>query len=144
MAVTVFPSPVTADNGFVTVTDESRRLDLVVNEKTSAHRKVWILCTGWDWNCLLNHRSVHLLLNANWVDAGEHWAPLSVITRKANSEWHRLSICAGSASVYFGRHDWEIAGFLLNAWWHIFSVLILLCIRSCRGGCKWEAFSAPF
>ncbi len=121
--------------------DESRRLELVANEKTNPHRNVWLHCTGWDWTCLLNRLSVHLPLNANWVDAGACWTLLSVSSLKANSERHSLSICAGSVSVYFGKHNRGIASFLLNlhvlkmratscVWWHIFSVLILLCISS--------------
>lgn len=120
--------------------DESGRLELVADIKTSPHRNVWLHCTGWDWTCLLNHLSVHLPLNANWVDAGARWTLLSVSSLKANSEWHSLSIRAASVSVYFGKHNWETASFLLNRlilnmcvtfslWWHVFSVLILLCIR---------------
>lgn len=55
--------------------DERRRLELVANEKTCPLRNVWLHCTGWDWTCLLNHLSVHLLLSANWVDAGAQWNP---------------------------------------------------------------------
>lgn len=124
--------------------DESRRLEFVANKKTNHYKNVWLHCTGWDWTVLLNHLSVHLLLNANWFDAGAHWTLLPVSSQKSNSQRHPLSICAGSISVYFGKHNWGIVSFLLNlltlkmcvafcVWWHIFSALIQLCISGWKG-----------